>query len=77
MSTKSTLIESECACLWYYPDDGVIHHKLLQPAPDDIVQKVLITGLGLLREQEAQKWLSDDRANSILSAEVSAWSRDY
>ncbi len=77
MSTKTTLIENEYAYLWYYPDDGIIHHKFLQPVPDDIFQEVLMTGLVLLREHGAIKWLSDDRNNSILSAESSAWSQSY
>jgi hypothetical protein len=31
----------------------------------------------LLQDHGAQKWLSDDRNNSILSADDSAWSQEY
>ena len=77
MATRNTLIEDEYAFLWYYPDAGIVHHEFLQPASDDAFRKVLMTGLKLLKEHGAQKWLSDDRKNSILSAESSAWSQDY
>jgi len=36
-----------------------------------------MTGLKLLQEHGTQKWLSDDRNNSILSAEDRAWAQDY
>jgi hypothetical protein len=74
---RIALLESTYACLWYYPDTRIIHHKFLQPISDDVFREVLTTGLSLLQEQGAEKWLSDDRNNSILSAEVSAWSQEY
>jgi hypothetical protein len=75
--SKITLIENEYACLWYHPDTRIVHHKFLQPIADEPFRNVLLTGLRQLREHGAQKWLSDDRNNSILSAEDSAWSQDY
>jgi hypothetical protein len=77
MNTRTTLIENEYACLWYYPEDRIVHHKFLQPVSGSSFQDVLTAGLDLLKEQGAQKWLSDDRLNSILSAEDSAWSQEY
>ncbi len=77
MSTRNTLIENEYACLWHYPDEGIIHHRLLQPVFGDIFRNVLMTGLGVMRVHGARKWLSDDRGNSILSADDSAWSQEY
>ena len=76
MSTRTTLLENDYASLWYYPDTGIIHHQLHQPVPDEIFRTVLMTGLNLMQEHGANKWLSDDRKNSILSAEVSAWSQN-
>jgi hypothetical protein len=77
MTSRNTLIENEYANLWYYPEEGIIHHQFLQPIADEEFYKVLKTGLGLMQEYGAQKWLSDDRNNSILSAEDSAWSQNY
>ena len=77
MNSKITLIDNEYACLWYYPEFGIVHHKFLQPVADDAFRNVLMSGLKLLREEGVQKWLSDDRNNSILEAEDSAWSQEY
>ncbi len=77
MNTRITLIENEFACLWFYPDEGIVHHKFLQPVAEESFRSVLMTGLRLMQKHGAHKWLSDDRNNSILSAEDSAWSQDY
>jgi hypothetical protein len=77
MNARKTLIENDFASLWYHPDEGIIQHEFLQPVPDDIFMEVLMSGLEIMQEHGAQKWLSDDRGNSILSAEASAWSLDY
>jgi hypothetical protein len=77
METQITLIENDYACLWYYPDSGIIHHKFLQPVSGDRFREVLTAGLGPLQKHGAQKWLSDDRNNAILSADDSAWSQEY
>lgn len=77
MNSRVSIIENEHACLWYYPDTGIVHHKFIQPAADKYLRSVLLTGLDLLKRHGAQKWLSDDRNNTILSAEDSAWTQDY
>ncbi len=77
MTTRTTLIENEYANLWYYPAEKIVHHQFLQPVVDDQFQSILRTGLRMMSEHGAQKWLSDDRNNSILSAEDSAWSQDF
>jgi hypothetical protein len=77
MEKRITLIENEYACLWYYPNARIIHHKLLQPVSGGIFREVLMTGLNLLQERGVRKWLSDDRNNSVLSAEDSAWSQEF
>ncbi len=77
IDSRDTLLENEYACLWYYPEAKIIHHKFLQPVSDKSFRDVLLTGLRLMRENNVQKWLSDDRNNSILSAEDSAWAQDY
>ncbi|WP_316367480.1 hypothetical protein [Candidatus Thiodiazotropha sp. CDECU1] len=77
MKTRITQVETEYACLWFYPEVGIIHHQFLQPISGDDFRSVLMSGLRLMQEHGAQKWLSDDRKNSILPAEDSAWSQDY
>jgi hypothetical protein len=77
MKVRITKIENEHAFLWYYPNQRIIHHQFLQPISGEAFQSVLMAGLDLMREHGAEKWLSDDRKNSILPAEDSAWSQDY
>ncbi|MES9992456.1 MAG: hypothetical protein ABW098_10915 [Candidatus Thiodiazotropha sp.] len=77
MSERTTLIDNDYATLWFYPDDLIIHHEFHRPIADEAFRSVLMTGLGLMQDRGALKWLSDDRNNSILSAEDSAWSQDY
>jgi hypothetical protein len=77
MKVRITKIENEHALLWYYPNQRIIHHQFLQPISGEAFQSVLMAGLDLMREHGAEKWLSDDRNNSILPAEDSAWSQDY
>lgn len=74
---KTTVFESEFACLWVYPETGIVHHQFLKPLPAGVFQQVLLAGLRLLQEHRAQKWLSDDRGNPLLSADDIAWSQDY
>lgn len=77
MEQRITVIESDAACLWYYPDARIVHHQLLKPVVGDTFQNVLLAGLSLMNEHHACKWLSDDRANDMLSADDSAWSQEY
>jgi hypothetical protein len=76
-NNRITQLENDYATIWYYPDEGIIHHRFLQPISGETFQTVLMTGLHLMREHKATKWLSDDRNNSNLPAEDSAWSQDY
>lgn len=72
-----TLFENEHASLWYYPEEGIIHHEFHQPTYGEDFQAVLMSGLHLMKMHKAQKWLSDDRNNTILPPEDGAWSQDY
>jgi hypothetical protein len=77
MNSRITLLENQFAHMWYYPDELIIHHKILQPIGGDEFRNLLLTGLRTLKEHGANKWLSDDRNHSFLNAEDSAWSQDY
>jgi len=77
MEQRITVLESDAVCLWYHPRAGIVHHQLLKPVGGDTFQKVLLAGLCLMNEHHARKWLSDDRANPVLSPEDGAWSQEY
>jgi hypothetical protein len=77
MKARITQLENDFANLWYYPEQGIIHHQFLQPVSDETFRSVLMAGLRLMQTHGAKKWLSDDRLNSILPAETSAWSQEF
>jgi hypothetical protein len=77
MDSRITQLENVYASLWYYPDEAIIHHKILQPIAGDEFRNLLLTGLRTFKEHSAQKWLSDDREQSFFNAEDSAWAQDY
>ncbi|MEJ2592517.1 MAG: hypothetical protein P8178_14180 [Candidatus Thiodiazotropha sp.] len=76
MSERITQFENEMVSLWYYPEEGIIHHQFHQATCGADFQNVLLTGLQLMKDHKACKWLSDDTNNTNLPAEDSAWSQD-
>ncbi|HLP75621.1 MAG TPA: hypothetical protein VK327_01775 [Candidatus Paceibacterota bacterium] len=77
MQPKITVFESDSASLWFHPEPGIVHHQFRKPLDSETFQKVLLAGLQLMNEHHARKWLSDDRGNSSLSADDSAWSQEF
>jgi hypothetical protein len=65
--------DTEYATLWYYPEHKIVHHKWHKFIYGQEFRQVLEKGLEIFKQHHAQKWLSDDRANSALPADDSAW----
>lgn len=76
MSEPITVIKNEYATLLYHPDTKIVHHTFHKPLGGDDFRAVLSAGIELLIEHKAIKWLSDDRGNSLISPEDTAWARD-
>lgn len=70
------LLCNELASLWFYPETGIVHHQFHKAISGQAFYEVLNTGLKLFKEGRASKWLSDDRANTMLPPDDSAWSSD-
>jgi hypothetical protein len=75
MKIRINHLDTDFAKLWFYPEVGIIHHQFLKPVEGDEFRSVLLTGLELLVEHGAQKWLSDDRYNSMLNPEDADWAQ--
>jgi hypothetical protein len=71
--SKETISDTEYATLWYYPEDKIVHHQFHKFIHGNEFRQVLEKGLEIFRQNGAQKWLSDDRKNSTLTAEDGAW----
>jgi hypothetical protein len=74
---REQLLGNEFASLWFYPESGIVHHEFHQPIAGQAFKDVLLTGLRLFQEGRATKWLSDDRANTMLPPEDSEWSGGF
>jgi len=71
--TKMTISDTEYATLWYHPDHKIVHHQFHKFIHGEEFRQVLDKGVEIFKENGAQKWLSDDRMNSTLTAEDGAW----
>jgi hypothetical protein len=73
---RELLLENEFASLWFYPETGIVHHEFHKPISGQAFKEVLLLGLTLFQDGRAKKWLSDDRANTMLPPEDSEWSSE-
>ncbi len=67
------ILDNEHATLWYYPEDGIIHHQFHKFIYGDQFRAVLDKGAEIFKERAATKWLSDDRLNSALPKDDGIW----
>ncbi len=67
------ILDNEYATLWYYPEDGIVHHQWHKPVSGDPFRAVLDKGVEIFKNRGATKWLSDDRLNSSLPREDGIW----
>jgi hypothetical protein len=68
-----SLFESDHATMWYHPDKKIVHHQIHKFIFGEEFQKLLLTGTDAIKKNRAQKWLSDDRSNSVLRKEDIEW----
>ena len=68
-----TIIDTDYATLWYYPESKVVRHKWKKFIHGDEFRNVLNRGVEIFKEHGANKWLSDDRLNSALPTVDFEW----
>ena len=66
---KTTIIDTDYATLWYHSEQKIVHHQFHKFIYGQEFRQVLEKGLEIFKENDAHKWLSDDRLNSTLTAE--------
>jgi len=74
--SKITMLETDYATLWYYPEDQIVHHQIHRYIHGDHLRDVLNKGLDIFAENKVQKWLSDDRNNSALPQADIDWAME-
>jgi len=73
---RETLLENDAASLWYYPDYGIIHHKIHKFIMGDKFKEVMLTGAEYCEKKNCKKWLSDDRKSSALRKVDVEWGNE-
>lgn len=73
---KETVVDTDYATMWYYPEAGIIHHVMHKYTYGDQLRYILEEGLAVFRQYGIQKWLSDDRKNSALPQADIDWSEE-
>jgi hypothetical protein len=74
MMVEAPVLNNEYATLVFHEDTKIVHHTFHKVIGGDSFRSVLNSGVELLKQNHAQKWLSDDRNNSALSDEDTQWS---
>jgi ribonucleotide reductase alpha subunit len=70
---RITVLDTDYATLWYYPESKVIHHVFHRYIHGQHFRGVLEAGLEALKQHGGTKWLSDDRNNSTIPTEDLVW----
>ncbi len=68
-----TLLDTEYATLWYYPEDKIIHHRLKKFIFGDHVRSFLTASVEAIEKYGCHKYLSDDREMTAFHPDDAAW----
>jgi len=73
MAARTIIIDNDYATLQYLEDEKIVHHQFHQFIYGQAFRDVLSTGLDVMRQYHATKWLSDDRETAAIPVEDSQW----
>jgi hypothetical protein len=77
MADRQTIHDNEFISIYYYPDKKIIHHEFHQRAKGQTLQDAFTAGAELMEKIQCEKWLSDDRKNSVYAEEDRNWSATH
>ncbi len=69
-----TVIDNPFVSLWYRTESQIVHHQIHKFVAGEKFREFLTAGLDILKKNQARKWLSDDRGNSVLAKDDLEWS---
>lgn len=70
---KTTILDTEKAALWYYPDKKIIHNQQRKYLYGEPYREFLNEVTNAFQKYKAEKLLSDDRKNSGISKDDQEW----
>lgn len=76
MSTV-TVFDDEYMSLWYYPETGIVHHRIKGYLPQGGFRKLLNASADLVETHRASKYVSDDRSNVVVDPDDTRWADDH
>ena len=68
-----TIIDNKYATLIYHPDSQIVHHHFTELLDSAHTRLILDSGIDLLKQHKATKWLSDNRDLKPHSEEDGKW----
>ncbi|MDR3577470.1 MAG: hypothetical protein P4L50_26710 [Anaerolineaceae bacterium] len=69
------VIDNDSITMWYHPDKKIVHHEMHKFTFGKPFREALNQGVELMKKNKAQKWLSDDRLNPVLTKEDTEWAQ--
>jgi len=71
---QQIIIDNDFVTLWYHSEKKIVHHKFNKKTIyGSFLRDVLNKGAELLKENNACKWLSDDRSNIVFAPDDAQW----
>lgn len=71
--SQMTVIKNDAATLWYYPDKKIVHHKIHKFLYGEKFREILSGGAELIEKYGANKYLSEDTDNTVVTKEDAEW----
>jgi hypothetical protein len=70
---RETVIETPRMSLHYHPVQKIIHHEMHAYPGLEILERILLGGIELMKQHGAVKWLSDDRNGGAVPKSHHEW----
>jgi hypothetical protein len=71
--SQIVLYDTPYATMWFHPEAKVVHHQVHKFIFGDEFYKFLLSGTEAMKKYKARKWLSDDRAVTVIRPEDMEW----
>ncbi len=70
---KVTVYDSPTVTVWCIPEKKIVHHQIHKFVFGQEYRNFLNSGTEAMKKYKATKWLSDDRANTVMPQEDLDW----
>ena len=70
---KQTIFDDDFVTVWYIPEKKMVYHQIHKFVFGKEFRDFLLAGTEAMKKNKGTKWLSDDRANTVMSQEDMSW----